>query len=169
MSFKQKYAFQWPLSAQKEAFVKVLLESWGFRAKAVGVGTLSDKYTDESQSLPDFAIYHNNTLIAYVEVTGGNINLKNIISDGLWIGLHKYRKYVEFWRRRPVYFIYLGFRKNRLSIARYCSIETVDKYSNCVKILTIRGKAERYIIIPYDEFKPLHELYQELKYYSQVM
>lgn len=159
-SFKKLYRFEWKISAQKESFIKTLIESWGFQVKAVGIGTLSVDYNPEYESMPDFAVIYNNDIIAYVEVTGANVK----IAPGLrlWIALHKYLKYNELYRKNPVYFIYLGFNQNNLIFTKYLPIWEIDRYAkkNYIEKI-IRGRKERYIAIPFSVWKDLRELYRE--------
>ena len=161
-SFKKLYSPFWKISAQKEAFVKCLLESWGLEVKPIGVGTMSVDYVDDYGSMPDFAVLYpsDKSVLAYIEVTGGN--LKILPGLNLWITVDKYLKYNPLYRNHPVYFIYLGFNQNRLSFTKYLPINIIDKYAskNIVEKI-IRGRKERFIAIPFSIWRDLKELYLE--------
>ena len=159
-SFKRLYSFEWKISAQKEAFIKTLIESWGFQVKAIGIGTLSVDYNPEYESMPDFAVIYNNDIIAYIEVTGANVKI--VPGLRLWIGLHKYIKYNELYRKHPIYFVYLGFNRGTLSFVKYLPIWEIDRYASKNLIeKTIRGRREKYITIPFSVWKDLRELHYE--------
>jgi len=159
-SFKKLYRFEWKISAQKEAFVKCLLEAWGLRVKASGIGVMSIDYVSEYESLPDFSVYFNGKTIAFIEVTGGNIRI--LPNLNLWIAYHKYNKYNELYRKVPVYFIYIGFNNNLMSFIKYLPIWEIDRYAKKnIIIKTIRGRKERYITIPFSYWRDLKQLYYE--------
>jgi len=158
-SFKKLYSFEWKISAQKESFVKVLLESWGLRVRAVGIGTLNDRYLNDFISEPDFEVYYENDLIAYIEVTGANLKINK--HDNLWIAVHKIDKYNILLLNRPVYIVYMGFNRNRLMFIKYLGLNEVKKFEKNIIIKKIRGRCEKYIAIPYSRWHPIKELYRE--------
>jgi len=163
-AFKRAYRYYWYLSNQKEAFVKTLVESWGFIVRSVGLGALSNRYVNASGSKPDFAIYHpDGDLLAYVEVTGG-YNIDHSEYE-IWITYDKFRKYYKLRREIPIYFVYLGFNENKLSLALWCEYEDLYPYSEKrenIKKIKIRGLEETFIVTPRTLWKPLKKLYHEL-------
>ena len=160
--FKKKYRPYWRLSAQKESFVKVLLESWGFRVRPVGLGSLSARYVEASGSKPDFAVYDfRDELVCFIEVTGANMKVSEKTAD-IYVTYDKYLKYQGLVRKIPVYFIYLGFSRGKLSVAKYIDYQTLKYFAKNIKKRSIRGVEEVFIVTPRSAWRPLRELYYEL-------
>jgi len=161
--FKRTYRFQWSLSNQKEAFVRILINSFGFKCKPLGIGVENRYYVKRIGSKPDFAVLDNNKVIAYIEVTGGNLNIQP--GDELWVQKAKLKKFYKLRKKAKIFFVYLGFYDYKLSIARYCEYE--DLYPYCenprdIRQVDIRGIPELYIATPYSLWKPLSRLRIEL-------
>ena len=160
--FKAIYRESWRLGNQKEAFVKTLLESWGFYVKNIGIGVMREEYVRQVVSLPDFAVYipGDKDIVAYVEVTGG----RNVeIGENLWVCASKYDKYFSLARDRPVYFIYIGFKDGKMNFIRYCNYNTLKKYADNIKTVKIRGIIEHYIVTPFSAWNKIKYLYNELR------
>ena len=159
--FKKKYRPYWCLSAQKESFVKVLLESWGFEVRPVGIGSLSEEYIDASGSRPDFAVYNiYNDLVCFIEVTGANNKVSENTAN-IYVTYDKYLKYSDC--KTPVYFVYLGFLKGKLRIAKWLEYETLRYFKKNIITRKIRGIEETFIVTPRSAWKPLKDLFFELK------
>jgi len=165
--FKKAYRSQWHLSNQKEAFIKLLLEGWGFKVKVIGLGALKDKYIDRYGSAPDFEVYdpYEDFLICYIEVTGGNSNITQLSKR--WITLNKFTKYYDYARHAPVYFVFLGFNKGKLEVAEYTDYESLYPYAEnpeCIKKIVVKPNAPEEIFIetPAKIWHPIKELYYEL-------
>lgn len=164
-AFKRAYRLQWHVSNQKEAFVKVFLESFGFRVKPVGLGALEEDYLNRSGSLPDFAVYHpiSNELLFYVEVTGSNVG---IVSDEIWVTYDKFRKYNCLRGQYPIYFFYLGLESGKMKKALFIEYEDLYPYSEKkenIKKINIRGNTETFIVTPFSLWKPLKKFIIEVK------
>jgi len=165
--FKRAYKLEWKLSNQKEAFIKLWLESLGFQVRACGLGALEERRKRKSGSLPDFSVWKNNRLVAFVEVTGSNFYKEG---DERYIILAKISRYYRLARKRqvPVYFVYLAFHRGKLRAAYYVDIRTALHYANNPDhhriFITRWGTEEHFVWIPNSEWKPLSLLVKELNY-----
>jgi len=165
--FKKAYRLEWKLSNQKEAFVKLWLESLGFQVRACGLGALEERRKRKSGSLPDFSVWKNNRLIAFIEVTGSNFYKEG---DERYIIYDKIRKFylLRIERGVEVFFVYLALWKGRLRAAYYVSLETALKYFDDERyhrrLKTRWGTEEHFVHIPNHEWKPLSLLVKELNY-----
>ena len=161
--FKKAYRLEWKLSSQKEAFVKLLFESLGFKVVPYGLGVMEERTKNTVGSRPDFKILDSQgNVLFYVEVTGDNFYRKG---KEKYITYDKVKKYRFI--KEPVLFIYLGLKDGKLVEACFTDLRSVLKYAANRMYHRYKetkwGTIEHFVYIPEFEWKPLNELAHELK------
>ena len=157
--FKRAYAPSWRLSNQKEYFVAMLLSTLGYRVKFIGLGAGSERYEPGRGSPPDLAVYRGEELIAYVEVTGANFLPAD--TSNIYITYDKFRKYHRWAEKKPLFFVYLGFRRGKLVFARWAAYEDLYPYAEDPKSIihrTTPAGQEKFISTPARLWKPIPSL-----------
>lgn len=154
--WKESYGIKaWKKHARN---VAALLEELKLRFPQVtwtpGLGALTDERLDlppEHKGEPDLEGWWMRQHFVSIEVSGTDSHKVSVPPDDIHIGAWKLRKVAP----GLAFFFYMVYRDATYTLP----LSLVELYKDNIKIMTIRGKEETYIAIPYKAAKPGSELY----------
>ena len=146
---KEVFSHSWEKAAYQCLILKEEIEKkYPYLVVTPGHGALDAKEhssKDELPGAPDLYIWHNQTLVCAIEVTGSD----KVIPWNIWLGAHK----VKFARNAeyPIGFFLFYGENNQLRL--FASMEDLDSVIEPPEVKTIRGLNFDYHILDRAYFK----------------